>query len=116
MSTTAHLNQAGVLDLISEAGFMAKIVLLLLFGASVFCWAVIVTKWRTLKKAMSQNETFLNTFWNGKNIDEIVAKTDRYPGSPVAAVFKSGVKELKKLSASDSAVTTGTEKVENIYR
>lgn len=115
MAQTGHLAQAGIFALISDSGPMAKLVLLVLFLASVLCWGIIITKWRTLKRALDQNGQFLNIFWHGKNIDEILAKTEKYSASPVASVFRSGVKELKKLSATD-VKTTGSESVDNIYR
>jgi biopolymer transport protein TolQ len=111
--------QHSVIDLISQAGLMVQFVLLLLLLASVISWAIIFTKWRILKRASHENESFLETFWHGKNIDEILSKTDQFPASPVAAVFKSGVKELKKLSnANDAASSIGgsTEGVENVQR
>lgn len=112
---SAHIAQTGFLDLIAEAGFVAKIVLLVLLSASVFCWAIIITKWRSLTQALSQNSKFLNAFWHGKNIDEIFAKSDKYPSSPVASVFKSGVKELKKLSAVEIE-SSKSQGVDNIHR
>jgi len=113
---SAHVAQMGFTDLIAQSGPVAKMVLLMLLSASIFCWAVIVTKWRTLRVALSQNEKFLTTFWNGKNIDEVVSKSEKFPHAPVASVFRSGVKELRKLSAADAGVTSPTEKVENVYR
>lgn len=114
---TAHLAQTGVLDLISEAGLVAKFVLLILFGASIVCWAIIVSKWKVLKQARNQNDSFIGVFWNGKNFDEIIAKCDKFPHSPAASVFKSGVKELRKFSASETTLlSSNTDKIENIYR
>lgn len=94
---------------------MAKMVLLLLLSASVFCWAIILAKWRLLRSAVNQNTEFLNVFWHGKNIDEVFAKSDKFPVSPAANVFKSGVKELRKVSVGELE-QVGTEAVENIYR
>ncbi len=113
--TTPQVAQMGVLDLISQSGLVAKIVLLMLVGSSVICWSIIFSKWRTLRRAVNENTDFLNAFWHGKTIDDIMAKIDKYPGSPVATVFKSGVKELRKLSTEDMA-SAGTEKVDNIQR
>ena len=58
MNPTAQV-QNSIFDLISTAGPMAKLVLVLLLAASVFCWAVIFTKWRTLKQARAENADFL---------------------------------------------------------
>jgi biopolymer transport protein TolQ len=113
---STHLVQTGVLDLISQSGLVAKLVLLLLLAASVICWAIIVTKWKALKLAHSQNEKFITMFWNGKNIDEIVTKCDKYPYSPVANVFKNGVKELRRLSNAENPGIGGSDKVDNIQR
>ncbi|MCM2278537.1 MAG: protein TolQ [Oligoflexia bacterium] len=110
-----NLNQTGILGLITHAGPMAIFVLLLLVGASIHCWAIIFTKWRALKRALDENAQFLTIFWHGKTIDEIMAKCDKFNCSPVAAVFRSGVKELKKLSAEELA-SAGVEKVDNIQR
>lgn len=103
------------MSLITDAGPVAKLVLLFLLGASVFCWTIIFTKWRTLKRACHENAEFLNTFWQCKTIDEVLDRSDRYHGSPVAAVFKSGVKEYKKVSSEE---LNGAEsgKTENIQR
>jgi biopolymer transport protein TolQ len=94
---------------------MAKLVLLLLMAASVMCWGIIFRKWRALKRANAQNAKFLDLFWHGKNIDEIFAKSDKFPASPVAAVFRSGVKELKRLSNSEIDAIR-TEGVDNVQR
>jgi biopolymer transport protein TolQ len=105
----------GVLDLIGQAGPVAKLVLLALLGASVVCWGVIFSKWFALKRANLENGEFLEIFWGSKTIDEIVEKTAKLVSSPVASVFRSGVKELKKLS-SEELSNVGVEKIDNIQR
>lgn len=115
MPTTAHVASLGILDLIAESGPVAKFVLLLLMSTSIFCWAIILMKWRSLSRAARQNQKFLNVFWHGKNIDEIFAKCEKFPSSPVATVFKSGVKELKKVNSGEGE-TDNSGKVDNIYR
>ncbi len=104
-----------VLDLIAQAGLVAKIVLCLLLAASVYCWGIIFSKGLSLKRVRKQNHEFLHVFWHSKTIDEIMEKTEGFSASPVAMVFRSGVKELKKLS-SDELQGAGVEKVDNIQR
>lgn len=113
---SAHLAGNGIMDLIAQSGLVAKLVLALLLGASVFCWSVIVMKIRTFSVAQRQNERFLSVFWHGKNMDEVISKSEKFPYSPVAGVFRSGVRELKKLSSSESNATSASEKVENVQR
>lgn len=113
--TPPPVAQNGLFSLIADAGPMAKLVLLLLLLASIFCWAIIFTKGRTLKRASLQNRKFLETFWRGSTIEEILSKAEQFPASPVAAVFKSGVKEFRKLSSEDLG-ELHLGKVENVQR
>jgi biopolymer transport protein TolQ len=91
----------GMLELISHASPLAQGVLALLLLMSILCWAIIFAKARHLSAAKKDNLKFLNVFWNGKNIDEIYLKIEMFEYSPIAKVFKSGVKELKKVAAAD---------------
>jgi biopolymer transport protein TolQ len=117
MPSTAHVASAGFIDLIADSGLVAKCVLLVLLSASVVCWGIILTKWRSLSRALNQNQAFLTVFWHGKNIEEIFAKSEKFPNSPVATVFKSGVKELKKVtSAEGEPQPESGERVDNVYR
>ena len=85
---TPHVS-SGILDLIADSGLVAKLVLLVLLSASIFCWGIILTKWRALARATNQNQKFLNVFWHGKNIEEVFARSEKFPSSPVASVFKT---------------------------
>lgn len=100
--------QNGLIGLISQSGLTAKIVLLVLLASSVMSWAIIFTKWLSFKRALHENRDFLDVFWNGKSIDDIFNKSDQYTRSPVAAVFKSGFKELKKITS------TGEHRIEEL--
>jgi len=111
----AHLAQSGLMGMITDAGPVAKFVLLLLFFASILCWSIIFTKYRSLKRAFVQNQKFLDVFWHGKSIDDIFSVSDKFPASPVASIFKSGVKELKKLSPTHE-ISGAYDGVDNINR
>ncbi len=98
-NTDMHLN---ALDLILNAGPIVKLVLLLLFTASVGSWAVILMKRQLLKQAANQNEQFLNGFWGGWNISEAFSRASDYPLSPVARSFQAAIRELRKLGDSEA--------------
>lgn len=112
---TPQIAPSGVLDLIMASGLVVKLVLILLLFASVVSWAIIFSKWRLMKLALHENATFLKVFWSAKNIDEIYEKTEKYDRSPIASVFKSGFKELKKLSSSESR-GLDSDSVDNVSR
>lgn len=111
----AQLAQASIFTLINDSGPVAKLVLLSLLGASLLCWSIIFMKWRTLKRAVQENAEFLNLFWHAKTIDDIFSKCDKFSSSPVASVFKSGVKELKKFGG-DELQSGHLDGVDNIQR
>jgi biopolymer transport protein TolQ len=94
--------QMGILDLVMASGLMAKLVLLSLVAVSIACWGIILSKWKTIKLAQQENARFLDLFWSGRNIEEIFVKTEEIEDSPVAMIFKSGVKELKKFPYSET--------------
>ncbi len=105
--------QTSFLDLIAQSGMMAKLVLMVLLGASIICWAIIVAKWKVFRLAHDQNEKFMSIFWSGKNLDDVITRTEKMDHSPIASVFQQSIKELKKLSASD---IDRSERIENLQR
>lgn len=114
-STAPHVASLSLVDLVLSAGLMGKLVLLLLMGISVFCWSVIFAKWKSLKSAQAGNLYFLEYFWQSKSMDEIFLNIDQYAKSPIAAVFRSGMKELRKIPGTMDPSFAGLE-VENVGR
>jgi biopolymer transport protein TolQ len=114
-SNAPVLQSLGLFDLVMSAGLMGKLILLLLLGISIFCWAVIFAKWKSLEAAQSENSKFLNFFWQSKSMDEIFLRVDQFAKAPVAAVFRSGMKELRKLPGGSDPAIVALE-VENVGR
>jgi len=85
------------IDLILNAGWVVKFVMLGLFASSVGSWAIILLKRQLLKQAQKQNDQFLQGFWGGWNISEAFTRAADYPLSPVAKSFQAAVRELRKL-------------------
>ncbi len=117
---TMNPGSASTFDLILHASLVGKAVLLLLLGASLFSWAIIFMKRKTLKAAATETQSFLNMFWYGQDLEEIFHKSDQFTKSPVASVFKAGFKELKKISqletSSNKQFPILTSGIENISR
>lgn len=110
----AQLAQLGLFDLVLQAGFVGKSVLILLVAASIFSWTVIFAKWKAMKAVAIENASFLEIFWHGKSIDEIYTKSEKFNRSPTASVFKSGFRELKKLTGDSQHLDSLA--IDNIYR
>ena len=87
----------GFFDSIVNAGFSEQLVMIVLFGMSIASWAVILYKWRTLRQATHQSESFLDSFWASKRLDAIFQKSEALSTSPLSQVFRAGYIELAKL-------------------
>ena len=80
--------QSGVMGLVGSLGAVSKIVLLLLFVASILSWGVIFYKWRTFKAADREDQRFFSAFTKIRDLDELYRQSKRADGSPSARVFQ----------------------------
>ena len=85
--------------LISEATVIVQLILLLLMFFSVFSWAIIIFKRRSLRAAASQSQKFLAAFRKSKNLAEVGDAARKAKASPLAALFQAGYKELAVAAA-----------------
>lgn len=87
----------GVLDLVSQAGPVVKLVMLLLLMSSVVSWAIILDKWRRFRRISRESEAFEERFWSGGSVGKLYqTAADEWPGSPIVAVFLAGFREWKR--------------------
>jgi biopolymer transport protein TolQ len=93
-------------ELVTHAGPIGFATLLLLAAFSIVSWAIIFSKWRSLKRAQTQSVSFLETFWQSKRLDAIFQVADKLPMSPLAQIFRSGYIELAKLKKQQEAGTS----------
>ena len=63
------MDDISVLNLFLEAGLVVKIVMLLLFIASILSWIIIVERYNFFKKIKAVNDAFLRDFWTDKDLD-----------------------------------------------
>jgi biopolymer transport protein TolQ len=81
-------------NLILQAGVVAKGVLLVLLFFSVACWTIIFLKLRTFGRVDRQDERFLRLFRETKNLHGAYEDCKRLPQSPLAALYREGYREL----------------------
>ena len=74
--------------LIKNASWVVQIVIAILALMSLTSWYIIGSKWLSLKKADSETKSFLDVFWQEKNIEEIYNRAQSLTTSPIASVFK----------------------------
>lgn len=86
--------QVSLLDLVKESPFESKAVLLLLLVFSVFCWAIIFSKWNTFRQARTANARFLRAFRKADGLEAVSRASEHSPQAPLAAVFAFGFEEV----------------------
>ena len=98
-----------LLSMVLEAGAMVQFVLLLLLVFSVVSWAIILMKYKVLKRVKKDNDGFLDAYMKGSKLSEIFPETKKYPDSTIAEVFRSGYTELIKVTKVIRESLTGRE-------
>jgi len=79
--------------LLEQTGWVARIVLLLLLGFSLFSWAVIFQKSRLFSLLETHTTRFLTEFRSRKKLSD--PKPMSPSASPLVAVYTSGVREVE---------------------
>ncbi len=85
------------IDIMLSASGVVQLVLILLVSFSILTWAIIIFKWRTLRKCSSSSDSFLEIFWSGKSMDGIYSEAKRHPQAAVARVYQAGYLELQRI-------------------
>jgi len=102
---TEMLNAEGGLSpvaLFMQADIVVKAVMAILLLLSVWCWAVIFSKWRTIRRLNRQADAFEDAFWSGGSLDELYDRVSAGRQDPMTAVFVSAMREWRKSTGSDA--------------
>lgn len=99
-----------LIHMVTNAGLMVQFVLLLLLFFSVTSWAIMIYKFRYLRRAFKDSVLFTDFFWASRDLSEAFKKTKQLHGSPVAKIFRVGYLELKKVSQSGTTASTSPHK------
>jgi len=83
-----------VLSMVMDAGLLVQFVLLVLLLFSVVSWAIIVTKYRSIRKVNAENSLFLDAYMKCSNLADVLPEAKKYSSSTLAGVFRSGYAEL----------------------
>jgi len=94
------MQQINLINMISNAGLMVQFVLLLLLFFSVTSWAIIIIKYRYIKRAYQESALFTDLFWKSRDLSNAYKEAKELQGSPIARIFRIGYVELRKISRS----------------
>ena len=75
---------------------IVKGVIILLLGASVWCWAIIFEKVLGLRRLNARSTEFEQSFWSGNSLDELYDRIANQPRDPMSAVFVAAMREWRR--------------------
>ena len=85
-----------IVDMISNTGAVAKLVLLTLLAFSLISWAIILTKWSQLRRARRQSGRFVRAFRKAQRLQDMAAVAEQFKPSPLVGVFEGGYEEYQR--------------------
>lgn len=94
----AVAHDLSVWGLFMQADIVVKAVMILLLLMSVWCWAIIIEKIRTMRQAQKGAAEFEETFWSGVPLDNLYDRLGSEPADPMAVVFAAGMREWRLAS------------------
>lgn len=86
-------------SLFANASLLVKLVMLMLLGASLYSWTLIIQKHRLLKAARADAQTFENRFWSGIDLVDLYKQLNKRRESleGMASLFEAGFGEYARL-------------------
>jgi biopolymer transport protein TolQ len=90
----ANSSGGGLVYAFTESTVPGKVILFLLFTASIFSWTVMWTKFRMLRVASNQRRSFLDRFRADRQPLHLYSERARFEGAPVFSVYRAGCREL----------------------
>jgi biopolymer transport protein TolQ len=73
--------------MVRNSGPVALIVLVVLLLASIYSWAIMLSKWRHFSRARAKSQGFLKAFRKSGRLSEIATVADQFQPSPLVTVF-----------------------------
>ena len=104
-TASAQTVDMSVFGLFMMADPVVKAVMLLLIGASVWCWAIIFDKMTRIRRQRRGAEEFEDLFWSGGSLDDLYNNLGDQPDSAQAKVFVSAMREWRR--ATVKGLTSG---------
>jgi len=83
----AAANGSALMEMVHNSGPVAFTVLVILLIASIFSWAIMLSKWRSFSRAQIQGQRFVRALRKSSRLSEIASVSEQFKPSPLVAVF-----------------------------
>lgn len=88
--------QLSIWALFWQAGWVVKLVMLGLLGASIWTWAIVVDKLIAYARMRSSLNRFEQVFWSGQSLEELYRTLSDRKTTGMGAIFVAAMREWKK--------------------
>jgi biopolymer transport protein TolQ len=88
--------QLSIWTLFWQAGWVVKLVMLGLFSASIWTWAIIVDKVIAYRRMRGSLGRFEQVFWSGQSLEELYRTLSERKTSGMGSIFVAAMREWKK--------------------
>ena len=95
--------------LFARATFTVKLVMLLLTGASIWSWGIIIQKQINYRRARRQAARFDQAFWSGEPLDGLFEQLGPEPSGHSERIFAAGMSEWRRSHRSDGGLIPGAQ-------
>ncbi len=82
--------------LVVHADPVVQAVLILLLGASFWCWTIIFDKVVRFRRLRGLAESFEEAFWSGGSLEDLFDRVGQRPNHPMAAIFVAAMSEWRR--------------------
>ena len=112
------MDDISVLNLFLDAGMVVKTVMIILLIASLLTWIVIVERYNFYKKIKLINDSFLDRFWSGEDLNTLYIELENHEGPLFGSlgVFKSAFKEFLQISKNKEITELDLEGINRCMR
>lgn len=88
--------QLSIWGLFMQAGWVVKLVMLGLIGASIWTWAIVVDKLISFARLRVALNRFEQVFWSGQSLEELYRNLAERKTVGMGAIFVAAMREWKK--------------------
>ena len=93
-------DEFSLISLFFRADIVVKLVILILFAASIYSWTIIIHKIRLFRSLSKKSKEFETEFWSGRSLKDISSSVATLDESPIKYVFEEAVEEIEKSNKS----------------
>jgi biopolymer transport protein TolQ len=99
LAGSVDISDLTIWGLFMRAHWIVKAVMIMLFFASVWTWAIILDKSWRLTRLETRALKFEDAFWSGGSLDDLYERVGQRPSDPMTAVFSSAMREWRRSAA-----------------